>query len=1843
MKSVHFITFLFLLVTITGCLPDSLTKWDAEEPNTIVSPSTVSIQVNGEEVQVGEATGGTAPAAIQLSATVGSREVQEFSSENELSKNKVNVVLNESFSLAPSFEGETDSSNSYYFSLSEINASGEKSRFDYSLYDLKFDSKTGVLSGEPEKYIPSKKLSLDAYHVESGSWLSLPFNFVAATSFDIENAKVYYPISKDYDSYYIIEVDDISSFNVCKSDTSSSPCITSDNGITAFVEHINEDEKKLFLTITNTLTNDLPEHETLEDALTIDNSNDFVSSDANIVSVTRIFKRCVGTDSNCSRKLVPKFNFSLNAADNELAALEWSITPIPNGGIATNNSPFETEIGFIEESTGEDSGSIIIPNKANELAAKEFTVNVKNPLGETLTTKINLSITQAPSNLGVGNLYLLTLDETNEFRIGNYISSNNPSNARGKVIDKIGSNQLAIQLLNGDLNTGDHVDLLKKFSRKRGVVLHKTLFNAVLTVDDSLETTSLNENDPQKNEYRNIISQDHLINENSHPQDFAFQSHGVIKGKKSSITSITVYGGAHQFSPGLQVVQMGEGSSCENGDGIPTTGAVGTIISIGRNPYGGPGDKTDKDENIFINVLSGTFQKNKPIQIGGSYYDCTTTSVDMVKFVSNNLELSQVFVLASGESQFSISNPNEIPDELKINSGTTSDKRLISVWSPNVSFKSINEAGKWYVGDDISTRSHIPGKINSIMPFTEIKAPLSKWHSTTPGFSGEDEVGQIISAEFNQIGFLFASFDTCNDVDFTDSSACRSNSSLLTDRNAGRGDQGDGDPEFIFSKGNIYNVNSVMNMSSYNVGNKNFEDNGNILEDGSLEAPFRSRDDPQIKELKTTHHYTFYTREPMVLKSELQYGDEVVYELTPKWLPEGLEFDAKTGTLSGIPTEFVVKTNYTITAKNPIGEASSSFSMEIKDHFSVSIPMSFIDAESYILHQSGQGNQSTNCRITADQIEGNNQEVKDILCHLEAGEMDLYFLGLQLQYNIGPSMCEFVSFDPYTTYNTKYPYIKTGTVGKKNGNSYDLPIANFTPGNPDNVLNTDHNNVENGVKISRVYEYDDSCKKCMDPETGDILDCNDANFPREPAGGNHCASDYRGTPFDKNCDDGSFKKWRVIIGADDQEIPTSDGDVAKLKDGICGYKSGVLAPNNGSNSTKLTYQSFKFSKAFIDKNSDGKANASDDFGGAGTKEITGNGTTWNNPPAAFDVPCSVGTENSITYRVVNDTNELEIEFELSDAGGAGDACSAEDVEGNSVGNRVTYPLIRVVGSFPDTKLREKDGETNTTDSGATYNYWFVATSADNKADSIVTSSAPDTPDWTTLATCGQCKDINGDGEIDFVDFNSDGIADDIYAGTDGTTGPDGIGDHTFASRIDATESEIDKSEPVQLCNGDPRLCLDGSSELITSHDFDNESAIRGFELNSVYGVEAETFTFDAPANRFEDNSKLANYSAENSCGLNPRIIHQNSIFHDADSDGNYSDDTKDVLTSTFLQSNAGAALLFAKTGLADTFTTLTDESLFFELFASYDDENFYKGLGDLIHDDFKVLVDDVAQNGGANPGTEEEDDFSPSVTLPYVYKKTFDDRATTEGDMDAHPMLGMANNGVKYQLVSIQSAYDPDAKKSEITYFDNGFKNLANLARNEIIRMPVSFNHNNNLRGILVKGPDNNEEGIVINQDNVKNTVDIILTKGSKASISNGDQWTSSNGVDSLSTVNVYAIDSGSKGLMPIQFANYNFGSAIYKTKPYYTFNCLDAARDLKARIRLEVRDWDRVFTAGHDIDKAIPSSLMDDSSIDLWDEDFNNRADGDGYGARTLNSCLINYPTNHTPADAYNELPSPP
>ena len=91
MRLDHRLLFFLFITTLAGCLPDSFTKWDKEEPNVIVSPSTVSINIDGEDIRVEESSNGTAPEAVRVSISSGSLASQTISSENDASDNVVRV------------------------------------------------------------------------------------------------------------------------------------------------------------------------------------------------------------------------------------------------------------------------------------------------------------------------------------------------------------------------------------------------------------------------------------------------------------------------------------------------------------------------------------------------------------------------------------------------------------------------------------------------------------------------------------------------------------------------------------------------------------------------------------------------------------------------------------------------------------------------------------------------------------------------------------------------------------------------------------------------------------------------------------------------------------------------------------------------------------------------------------------------------------------------------------------------------------------------------------------------------------------------------------------------------------------------------------------------------------------------------------------------------------------------------------------------------------------------------------------------------------------------------------------------------------------------------------------------------------------------------------------------------------------------------------------------------------------------------------------------------------------------------------------------------------------------
>ncbi|MBC7539204.1 MAG: putative Ig domain-containing protein [Bacteriovorax sp.] len=81
-------------------------------------------------------------------------------------------------------------------------------------------------------------------------------------------------------------------------------------------------------------------------------------------------------------------------------------------------------------------------------------------------------------------------------------------------------------------------------------------------------------------------------------------------------------------------------------------------------------------------------------------------------------------------------------------------------------------------------------------------------------------------------------------------------------------------------------------------------------------------------------------------------------------------------------------------------------------------------------------------------------------------------------------------------------------------------------------------------------------------------------------------------------------------------------------------------------------------------------------------------------------------------------------------------------------------------------------------------------------------------------------------------------------------------------------------------------------------------------------------------------------------------------------------------------------------------------------------------------------------------------------------------------------------------------------------------------------------------------------------------------------------------------------------------------------SNPYYVMNCLDAAKDIKARIRIVVRDWNKTFKLKDSIDFDLPAggALMNDNTIVFgksnndfadWDDAYNGPAAAPG-GAGT-------------------------
>jgi hypothetical protein len=89
-------------------------------------------------------------------------------------------------------------------------------------------------------------------------------------------------------------------------------------------------------------------------------------------------------------------------------------------------------------------------------------------------------------------------------------------------------------------------------------------------------------------------------------------------------------------------------------------------------------------------------------------------------------------------------------------------------------------------------------------------------------------------------------------------------------------------------------------------------------------------------------------------------------------------------------------------------------------------------------------------------------------------------------------------------------------------------------------------------------------------------------------------------------------------------------------------------------------------------------------------------------------------------------------------------------------------------------------------------------------------------------------------------------------------------------------------------------------------------------------------------------------------------------------------------------------------------------------------------------------------------------------------------------------------------------------------------------------------------------------------------------------------------------------------------FANQNDAFGGSKVNPFYTFECLNASGDIKARIRMQAREWDRdTFTPeSSEVEELIPASPMDDSTLSCFGNSCNNYGDYDDNNGTDFGTC---------------------
>lgn len=661
----------------------------------------------------------------------------------------------------------------------------------------------------------------------------------------------------------------------------------------------------------------------------------------------------------------------------------------------------DSETGEITSSTNAELLSLY------QNTTHTVTLTYLNPttlLRESISTIVTIAI-QEPINesfrltfgedAATQKMYLQLSSEVDGFSISGSVSasrSSSETSALGSVrLVNTDTNTIVIDVSSGEFKLEDSIDNSASYSGEEGKV--EALGYYFQTNSGSTDNIHLV---PQSNSASNLSSSDNGVKYTISPDlpsGLTFDTTtGEIKGRSAVAVSSTTYtiratndadssGQSTVFN--LAIVDAPQLLSYNSSMVLKlasTSGiSIGDYVATNFSPpltSGGTGIvQFISGDFIVVKVTNGGFEKDQSLDINRSYVDEETTIVDEPELVNGALTVSST----SGLTDYKTAEETAI-----ICNGTSARATIMEIDSANNVLFISESTDSTYSGNFVDNGS-------STISNTSTCGSVATGSSS--GISIQNVWSQVVNLNVaSSSGFIIGQ-DVHDSTSYT-------------------------------AAGIVGNVDG--NNISLTMVTKDQFNNGNSLTNDATGGA----DTTTISSVSTNNKIEVRRGEETLIQPFLILGSENYFTISPE-LPDGLSLDSSTGEISGTPSEATPNVTFTVTATNTISTFQSSFDIEVVDYFEV---LDNLNGPSYVMHKEGILNKTRPCRINKKAIENfysdssdpQKYNVVDIDCFLEVGESDLFNLGLDLQVDSGPDVCEFVQYYPYSYWQFR-PHTSSAT------------------------------------------------------------------------------------------------------------------------------------------------------------------------------------------------------------------------------------------------------------------------------------------------------------------------------------------------------------------------------------------------------------------------------------------------------------------------------------------------------------------------------------------------------------------------------------------------------------------------------------------------------------------------------------------------------------------------------------------------------------------------------------------------------------------------------------------------